>query len=156
LEELLELSEGETARAFATSHLERLLSAEKVDLATLLSTARLAQRHRFWEQSLTALNRARVASPDSDSSVEIELMRAAALAQLSRREEAARLLDALLAKLAPDHWRRRELLTLRLGVIATDEERAAYLAALEAALNKKPESETAVIDYAEALVASEK
>src|SRR5690606_20311946 len=60
LEELLELSEGETARAFATSHLERLLSAEKVDLATLLSTARLAQRHRFWEQSLTALNRARV------------------------------------------------------------------------------------------------
>ncbi len=156
LEELLALSEGETARALAAGHLDKLLAAEKVDLPTLLSTARLAQRHRFWEQSLTALNRARLSSPDPDASVEIELMRAAALAQLSRRGEAERLLDALLAKLAPDHWRRRELLTLRLGVAATDEGRTAYLAALEAAHGKKPDSESAALDYAEALAASER
>lgn len=156
IEELLRLSEGETARALARGHLERLLSAPDLGVANAVSLARLAQRHRFWNISVKALEKAKSASPDPVAAVEIDCLLAVALGQLGKRAEAASLLDKLLKRLAADHWRRREILGLRFGVLATEEERNALLQRLESAWKAKDQSESAALDYAEALVAAER
>lgn len=156
LEELLRLSEGETARAHARTHLERLVATPDLTAADALSLARLAQRHRFWDLSVKALEKAKASSPDPEAAVEIDCLLASALEQLGRRTEAAALLDKLLRRLGPDHWRRREILGLRFSVLATEEERAALLGNLEAAWKAQEQSESAALDYAEALVASER
>jgi tetratricopeptide (TPR) repeat protein len=156
LEELLDLSEGETARALGKAQLAKSLSVEGLDGPSLVSLARLAQRHRFWEESLDGLKRAKAVTTDAGQSVEIDLMQAIAMGQLNQQAAAESLLSALLGRLAPDHWRRREILTLRFGVLASDEERKALLASLEAAARAKPADEGAQLDLGEALLACER
>jgi predicted Zn-dependent protease len=155
LEELLDLSEGETARALGKAQLAKALAVEGLDGPSLLSLARLAQRHRFWEESLDGLKRAKAATSDAEMSVEIDLMQATAMGQLNQKAAAESLLAALLGRLAPDHWRRREVLSLRFGVLASDEERKALLASLAATAKAKPDDEGAQLDHGEALLATE-
>lgn len=156
LEELLSLAEGESARALGKAQLAAALAVANLDGPSLLGLGRLAQRHRFWEESVAALDRAKAATKDAETAVEIDLMLATAFAQLQRREQAGALLDALLGRLAADHWRRREILSLRLGALASGEERKSYLASLEAAAKARADDEGARLDYAEALVAAER
>ena len=156
LDQLLRLSEGEAARTLATAHFQKLLEPTDLSLEQLLTLARLMQRYQFWEPSLVALTRARAAKPTPETEVEIDLLLAIALNQTGKKAEAAKSLDGLLAKLAPGHWRRREILSLRLEAVSSPEERTAFVATLEKALQTNPESEVAVLDYAEALVAVER
>lgn len=156
LDQLLRLSEGEAARALATAHFQKLLTPTDLSLEELLTLARLMQRYQFWEPSLVALTRARAAKPTPETEVEIDLLLAIALNQTGKKPEAAKSLDGLLARLAPGHWRRREILSLRLEAVSSPEERTAYVATLEKAVQANPESEAAVLDYAEALVAVER
>lgn len=155
LEELLDLSEGESARALGKAQLAKSLTTAGQDAPSLLSLARLAQRHRFWEESLAALKQAKTLTKDAETQVEIDLMQAIALGQSNQKAKADALLVNLLGQLAPDHWRRREILSLRLGALATAEERKGLLATLEAAARTAPDNETAQLDYAEALLAAE-
>ncbi len=78
--------------------------------------------------------------------------------QLANNEPAlaAKGLDATLEKLAGDHWRRRELLTLRWQAAATESERATLLQAAEERFNQKPGDESTALAYADFLVASGK
>lgn len=156
LDQLLRLSEGEAARVLAEGHFQKRLAPPDLPLDELLGLARLMQRYRFWETSITTLTRARGAKPDPETEVEILLMLATALNQTGKKSEAAALLDQLLVRLAADHWRRREILSLRLEAVASGDERAAYLDKLEKAHSANPGSEAAALDYAGALVAVER
>ncbi len=155
LDQLLKLSEGEAERTLAQAHFEKWLSPEQLPVETLLGLARLMQRYQFWPSSVTALERARKAATDPETAVEIEMMYALGLARTGKTAEAGKLLDQLLAKLAVSHWRRREILSLRLTVVANPEERAALLAAYRKAYIAQPDRESAALDLAEVLIAAE-
>ena len=158
LDQLLQLSEGDASRELAKAQFNKLLAPENQSHEVLLGLARLMQRYQFWDLSVAALTKAKAAQPvaDPETLVEVDLMLASAQAQLGKRVEAGQMLDALLTRLAPDHWRRREIMSLRVSVLATEDERLAMLNTLEAAYRKNPSSETAALDYTELLIASEK
>lgn len=156
LDQLLQLSEAETTRKLAEAHFARLLASEDQNADSLLAFSRLLQRHQFWETSLTALAKAKASEPAPEAEVEIDFLAATALGQSGKRREAGEMLDALLGRLAPDHWRRRELLSLRMSLIANEAERVALLGKFEAAYRAKPEGETVLLDFVEALVAAER
>lgn len=156
LEQLLQLSEGVSARALASQQFHKLLAVENQSAESLLALARLMQRYQFWELSITALSRAKAARPGPEAEVEIDLMLAGAQSQLGNRLDAGRMLDALLRRLSADHWRRREIMSQRISVLATEAEREEMLAVLEAAYQANPGNETSVLDYVDLLIASEK
>ena len=56
----------------------------------------------------------------TDNQVDATMLKAELLSASGSQEEAGRTLDALLAKLAPDYWRRREILMLRLDLTASE------------------------------------
>lgn len=156
LDQLLRLSEGEAERSLAQAHFEKWLSPEQLPVETLMGLARLMQRYQFWESSVKALERARKTVTDTETAIEIDMMLALGLAQTSKSAEAGKLLDQLLAKLAASHWRRREILSLRLSVVATDEERQKLLASYRKAFADRPDREATALDLAEMLIAAEK
>jgi len=156
LEELLKLSEDERAREMAEQHLTRILELENQTGSQWLAHARLMERYRFRELGLRAVAKASAAGLRSEEGVEAEILAARMEFELEQRDLAGRRLDQLLARLAPDHWQRREIMSLRMGVVATEEEREATLGSLRRAYEERPESETAALDYAEALLAGER
>lgn len=156
LEQLLRLSEGEAQRSLARAHFEKWLGPEELPVETLIGLARLMQRYQFWESSIKALERARKKVSDAEKVVEVEMMLSLALAQTGKGSAAGQILDQLLAKLAASHWRRREILSLRLSVVATAAEREALLAAYRKAYQDQPGREASALDLAEVLIAAEK
>ena len=156
LDQLLQLSEWESARTLAELQFNKLLALENQAAESLLALARLMQRYQFWDLSIEALNKAKAARPDPEAGVEVDLMLATAQSQLGNRADAGRMLDALLKRLSADHWRRREILSLRVSVLATDAEREAMLAMREDAYKKNPRVDASVLDYIDLLAASEK
>ncbi|HRQ89079.1 MAG TPA: hypothetical protein PLA50_09790, partial [Bacteroidia bacterium] len=155
LDQLLRLSESASERALAQAHFDKWLAPQDLPIDTLLGLARLMQRHQFWQSSTVALNRAAALQPPAETEVNIQYMLAVALSHEGKSTEAGRMLDTLLKRLAPDHWRRREILSLRLQVVATPEGRLKTIAAFKEAYLKNPDSESAVLDYAEVLTAGE-
>ncbi len=153
--ELLDLSEGEEARKLALAHFSKLLEAEKMDTSLLLEIAQIAQRHRFWEQSRLALIRAGSGTEDPEQKLQIDLLLAESLKELNRRTEAEHLLDSVLAKLARDYPRRREILVMRINLIPTEEARQVYLKSLADRSTSQPGNEAALIDWVEALIAAD-
>ncbi|MDF2374651.1 MAG: PQQ-binding-like beta-propeller repeat protein [Verrucomicrobiales bacterium] len=156
LEELLQLSEGDEARKLAGTQLTKLLAIEGQSSANYLTLAKLMQRYLFWDLSLEAIKQASAGGLTPDGEIEASVMQATALLEIGRGGEAAAVLDQLLGKLAGDHWRRREILSMRLSVVATAPEREEIIAKFKKAHDEQPESETAALDYAEILIASEK
>ncbi len=156
LEELLQFSDQEDARVLGEAQLNRILIGENLSGEFLMSLARLMQRFQFWELSLEALGRAQKAGLGAEGELEIAVQTALAQAELGRREEGSRTLDELLMRMAPDHWRRREIMSMRIAVLASDEERNTMLENLEKAYQESPESETAILDYVDLLIASER
>ncbi len=153
---LLRRSGQEKARLVAEEELKNLLNREDQAAEDLLSLARLMQRYQFWELSLDALGKSLAAGPGAEGEVEVEVQTARAQSELGQSEEAGRTLDGLIGRLAPDHWRRREIMSMRISVVATPEEREAILATLKEAYEAGPENEAAVLDYADMLIASER
>lgn len=156
LDDLLQLSDNEETRAIAETQLEAILSNESLTAESLLELARLAQRYQFWKRSAEALNRAKAAGLGAEDAVEADLLLATSLSETGNHAEAGRILDALLSKLAPDHWRRRELMSLRVSVVASAKQRKELLDRFRKDYEEKPEDEGRVLDYAEVLVAAEK
>lgn len=155
LDDLLQLSDNEETRAIAAAQLDAILSTENLTAESLLELARLAQRYQFWEQSAEALNRAKAVGLSPEDTVEADLLLAKSLAETGNRADAGRILDSLLSKLAPDYWRRREIMSLRVSVVANQQEREELLDRFRKQYEAKPEDETRVLDYAEMLAASE-
>lgn len=155
LELLLQTAETEEDRNLARSQFEKEIGAAALGPGDALSLARLLQRYRFWETSVTALNRARGGGGDAEVAIEVEMMLATALAQLGNGRDAGAMLDALIRRLAPDHWRRREILSLRVLVVGDGQEREEFLETLRNGWLSNPKSEVAALDYAEVLAAAE-
>ncbi|MDF1657281.1 MAG: PQQ-binding-like beta-propeller repeat protein [Verrucomicrobiales bacterium] len=155
LEELLQLSEGDEARKLAGAQLEKLLTVEGQSAANYVALAKLMQRYLFWDLSLEAIMQASTGGLAPDGEVDVSIMRATALREIGRGGEAAAILDALLSKLSADHWRRREILSMRLSAVATESEREEIVAKFKKAYEDQPGNETAALDYAEILIASE-
>lgn len=155
LEELLKLSEGPEARAAATIQLQKLLAVEGQTGPNLLAVAKLMQRYEFWELSTKAIGQIPPGSLDPESTVDRSILRAKAELQMGSSKAAAAILDSLLSKLAVDHWRRREVMSLRFSVVASDEEREKLLQEFRDAFEESPQSEAALLDYIDLLIASE-
>ena len=155
-EELLQIAESDSDSELARAQLEKLLVEDGQSTAALLSLAGLMQRCEYHELSIVALNNATELKPSPDAALEIELLLANAEHQMGNDTMAGKRLDAVLAKLAPVHWRRREIMSLRVNVLASPEERVAMLQKAAALYKENPESEALTLDYAALLVASEK
>ncbi len=155
LEELLQLSEGVEAREQARAQLQKLLDAEGQTGPGLLALAKLMQRYEFWGLSEKALIAIPLGALDPESGVEKEVLRSKAGMQLGNLKSAAAILDAVLAKLSPDHWRRREVMSLRFSVVASDEERGKLLGQYKTTFEENPKNVAALLDYIDLLVASD-
>ena len=156
LEELLQLSDGETARALAETQLGKLVATEGYSGDDLLALAGLMQRYQFWELSGSALKKAKDAGLSAEQELEADLLTARFEAETGDRESAGKTLDEVLKRLSPDHWKRREIVATRIGVVATEEERAAILERFQKAAAENPESEAAILDYVDILIASDR
>ncbi|MEN8716748.1 MAG: PQQ-binding-like beta-propeller repeat protein [Verrucomicrobiales bacterium] len=156
LEELLQRSESESGRAIASEKLAALLAAEGQTAETYLSLVKLMQRYSFWNLSLEALDLALEDGLATDQKLEAEMLLARAQAEIGNRVEAGKILDGILERLAPDHWRRQEAMTFRVSVIASEEERLKMLADYRKAFEENTKNESAALEYAELLNASEK
>ena len=155
LELLLERSGLEGRREVAESQLKKILKAEATTFEEAMSLARLTQRYQFWGLSMEALSRASNEGAEPEASVDISMRLAKALVELNRREDAGKTLDTLLENLEPNHWRRREIMSMRLNVVASNEERNELVKRFEKQYRDNPASEGAILDYADVLVASE-
>ncbi|MDF1859769.1 MAG: PQQ-binding-like beta-propeller repeat protein [Verrucomicrobiales bacterium] len=155
LEELLQLSSSEKARALASEQLAKLLTYEEQSAESFLATAKLMQRYSFWNLSRQALGLALEGDLSPEAKIEAEILLSRAEAESGNRSGAGTILDKILKRLSPDHWRRQEIITMRVGVIASTEERDAMLEDFRATFVESPDSENAALEYAEILVASE-
>lgn len=154
--ELLENSREEEERSLASDQLAKLLGEEGQTGADLLALARTMQRYEFWELSLATVGEAVERGLDPEAGVEAEILAARAEAALDQPEAAGKRLDEVLAMLAPDHWRRPEVFSLRVSVFASEEEREKLLANARSAYEEEPSSERAALDYADHLAAAER
>gem|GEM_PF-536475 len=153
LNQLLQISEDEPSRGLAVAHLKRLLDQEKQTGESFLKLAELMQRYLYWDLSLKALAKAVEAGVDPETGLQIEILSARAEAALGEKKLAGKRLDAVLERLAPDHWMRGEVIRLRVNVFASDAERDAMLEKMKSAYDAAPNSESVILDYAELLVA---
>jgi len=156
LEELLQIAEADGARELSYAQLEKLLLTDGQSAEGLLSLAGLMQRYEYHELSIVALNSIEQWKPSPDEALEAEVLLANAEHKLGDNTAAGKRLDVLLTKLAPDHWRRREIMSQRVNVLASPEEREVMLKQAETEYKVNPQSEALILDYAELLVASEK
>lgn len=156
LEELLQRSESETGRALASEKLAALLNVEGQTGEGYLSLAKLMQRYSFWNLSREALEMSIRGGLSAEADLEAGILLARAQAETGDRKSAGQILDGILDRLAPDHWRRQEVMAFRVSVIATDGERAAMLEQYRKKYEKNPKDESAALEYAELLNAAGK
>ncbi|MEZ5299196.1 MAG: hypothetical protein R3F11_00760 [Verrucomicrobiales bacterium] len=93
----------------------------------LVSLARQMTKYRLPKLALETLKRAAALNKSPEVAVEIELESADAEAAAGEAAAASGRLDALLGKVAPDYWRRPEIVVKRVALIDSDAEREAML-----------------------------
>ncbi len=155
LEEYLAQAETAEARAAAKAQLKAMRQLPGHTPETLLALARKMESFNFSALALETLGQAKALRPDPETSVEIEVLAARSEASQGNREAAAKRIDALLQKLAPDYWRRGEILSLRINLMTSDADRESLLAAAKQHYEANPLNEAAVLDLAEIYRASE-
>lgn len=153
LDRLLEEADAADDRALAEKHLVALRDAAKDDLAALQQLAEKMERHGFQLLGLATIALAEQLNPAPETNVDLQLLAAKMEAGLDRAEDAGKRLDALLAKVAPDYFRRGEIMTLRVQLLNSNAAREAMLAAAREAYTAKPTAEAA-LDLVELLEAT--
>jgi tetratricopeptide (TPR) repeat protein len=146
-------------RDLAVKHLASLLGAAGDSCDERMYLAGLMMRHGFHDLASRTL--AGVAPPASaEQFVDLELARARAEVGADEAAQAGRRLDALLDKLAVDHWRRSEILRRRASLVTSAEERASMVerarAALAQAAVASRQREAAALDLAHLLASFER
>jgi len=155
IEELLEQSGEESGRELADRHLVELLEAEKESPPrAILDLSRLMQRYRFWELSRTALDWAGEANLGPEEQIERQILLARAESEMDDRAAAGKRLDQVLERLAGDHWRRPEVLSLRVSVIANEEERDEMIESARVRWQEAPGDGEAVMRFSDLLLAA--
>ncbi|MCP5550980.1 MAG: PQQ-binding-like beta-propeller repeat protein [Akkermansiaceae bacterium] len=156
MEELLEESGEGAGRELAHKQLLNLRESTEHTAESLISLAERMHRHGFDDLALGTLEDAAKKEPGPEVGVEIEILSAKVQGALGARAAAGERLDALMTKLAPDYWRRSEIMNLRVNLLANDGERRRLLTETRERFEASPENETAVLEYAEILAASER
>lgn len=156
IREILPLSDVEEARVVIADVVKKWLVTPGLTPDILLSLARRMQELGIWDLSEYTIGLVKSEGTDPEQDIERQVLLAQAAAGLGRKGDAAAVLDKLLGKLASDHWRRREIMSQRIAVVATDEQRVLLITSLQAALTANPQSESAILDLVEALMAGER
>ena len=155
VDKLVTQAVAQDRRDLAERHLRELAESPGQTPELLVQTARRMHRARFHAMALQTLARAEAAGGDPEIGVEIQMAAAKSEAAMESFDAAGERLDALLKKVAPDYWRRSEIVSLRVNLLKTDASREAMLKAARDAFTANPRLESAVLDYAELLTASE-
>lgn len=143
-------------RALAQAYLEKQRQIEGATAEQSLALAERMHRHGFHEVALATLQDAAKKSPAAETGVAIELLTARVQAALGDRVAAGARLDALLARLAGDHWRRVEIVSLRVGLLTNEADRARLIDEARKRHEANPALESAALEYAELLAVSER
>jgi outer membrane protein assembly factor BamB len=154
-EELVAAALAEDRRDLAERQLKVLAALPDQTAAQRVALAQRLNRDGFAALALEVTAAALAASPGPEVAVELDLQAAAAESTLGQSEAAARRLDSLLSRVAPDYARRSEIVSRRVALLSSDAERAAHLQRARAAWEAAPTSESAALDLGELLVASE-
>lgn len=152
---LKESAEGGPGQALARAYLEKTRQAEGHTAETLHALGDRMHRYGFHDLAVATLTDALKLKPAPDLEVEIEMLLARSQAALGDRAAAGARLAALGAKLAPDHWRRQEITSLRVGMLTTAADRTELIAAAKKAHEASPGDEAAALEYADVLTSSE-
>lgn len=148
IDELLPLATAQDRRDMAQKHLQELASlADSPERR--LEVARKMNRFHFHEPALELLGKEEAASPET--MVQIELEAATAESGLQRKQAASARLARLLGKLAPDYWRRAEIVSRRLAMVEAEDERQAMIQEARKKVAARPRDEAAVLDLAQML-----
>ncbi|MCB1229097.1 MAG: PQQ-binding-like beta-propeller repeat protein [Verrucomicrobiae bacterium] len=153
---LLEEAGDGAGRQLAQAHLEKLRAAEGHTAESLLTLAERMHRYEFNDLAFATLQDAAKLKPDPETGVEIEILTAKVQSALGDRDAAGNRLDALLARLAPDYWRRVEIMSLRVGMLSSEADRRRLLAEAKARYEANAPSESSVLEYAELLAVNER
>ncbi|MGI8601519.1 MAG: PQQ-binding-like beta-propeller repeat protein [Verrucomicrobiales bacterium] len=155
VDKLVTAAVGEGRRDLAEKHLRALATMAGQGAEALVTLAHRMAKERFHALALETLGSASKAGAAPETAVEIELQAAAAEAALDRTAEAAKRLDALLAKVASDYSRRPEIVQRRVLLLETNADRERMLKTARAAYAANPRSEASALDLAELLAACE-
>jgi outer membrane protein assembly factor BamB len=97
----------------------RLIEEGAMTAEQQLRWARQAMGEKRVKTASLLMEKVKPAALGTDNRVEAVMLNAEVLAASGKGEEAGKILDDLLEKLAPEYWRRREILMLRLDVTGT-------------------------------------
>lgn len=128
---------------------EAALSAEQ-----RLRYARQALSLKLIKTAEAMLHQLNVEAVSTDGSVEVSLLQAEIRHAKGESREAGLALDTLLGKLAPDYWRRREILMLRLDLSTTEERDALVEQARSRWKSDDGKTETNALFFADVLEAA--
>ncbi len=153
LEEGAEGAEAEGAK-LAERHLTDLLSAAQEDGEALLQLAGKMHRFGFPELGLKAVEAALKLAPAPERNVDLQLRAAKLEAALEQNAAAGERLGALLAKVAPDYWRRGEIAALRVQLLDSNAARESLLELARKRYESTPGKPEPALELAELLVAA--
>ncbi len=131
-------------------------AAAEASAAGKLAVARRQAQAGLAEIALQTLTAAAAADPPPEVAVDVQAEAATVEAALGRREAAAQRLDALLARLGAEHWRRAELTRRRLELAGDEHERLALIESARLRHAAAPDDEGAVLDYARLLLVADR
>jgi hypothetical protein len=154
IEQLLPLAIAEGRPEVAQRRLENL-AADHSTAEGKLEVARKMISQKLYAPAVAVLEAATALKPAAETGVDLELAAVSAELGLQKEAAAAARLDRLLARLAPDYWRRTDILHRRTALVKTDADRESILATARARLKADPANESAALDLAQSLSAFE-
>ena len=155
LDELLARAAAEGKTELARKHLEDLVSKSGDSVEALLDLGRKMNALGLYDLAVETVEQARSIGASPENLVEIDLLAAKAEAASGKGKEASVRLDALLGRVAPDYWRRSQIVVERVHLLGSDAARGEVLRESRRRFEDNPGSEAAALDLAEVLVASE-
>ncbi|MEM7011880.1 MAG: PQQ-binding-like beta-propeller repeat protein [Verrucomicrobiota bacterium] len=153
LDRLLEEADAADDRELAEKHLVAMREAAKEDLDALKQLVEKMNRYGFHVLGLSAVTLAEGLQPPPETNVDLQLLAAKMEAGMDQTNLAGKRLDALLAKVAPDYWRRSEIMSLRVHLLDSNSAREAMLATARERYENEPTAEAA-LDLVELLEAT--
>lgn len=153
IERLLPMARQRGRPAMVDTHLALLARLAGSAPEARLQVARRMLGHERPEAALELTGKVLAGAPPAETRVTAELLAARAEAAAGDRRAAVARLDALLESLAPDYWRRGEILRRRLAWTGEGQAREALLEAARARAEAQPGNAAAAIELAELLEA---
>ncbi|MEX0653618.1 MAG: PQQ-binding-like beta-propeller repeat protein [Phycisphaeraceae bacterium] len=153
IDRLLTLATREDRPALIDEHLQLLarLAGDAVD--DRLEAAQQMLEHDRPKLATKLMHETLERSMPAETGVTAQLLTARAEAAAGDLDTAGDRLDTLLERLAPDYWRRTEIMRQRVAWLGDDDARQAMIDAARARVADRPDNEAAAVELAELLQA---